>query len=57
MRKNIKYTNIRSSWGLHFPVDGDSEKYMGYYITGKLPWVPFTLNDVNKKIGLIKNEI
>ena len=40
--------------GLHFPVDGDSEKYMGYYITGKLPWVPFTLNDVNKKIGLIK---
>jgi 7,8-dihydropterin-6-yl-methyl-4-(beta-D-ribofuranosyl)aminobenzene 5'-phosphate synthase len=42
--------------GLHFPVDGDSEKYMGYYITGKLPWVPFTLNDVNKKIELIKKQ-
>jgi 7,8-dihydropterin-6-yl-methyl-4-(beta-D-ribofuranosyl)aminobenzene 5'-phosphate synthase len=40
--------------GLHFPIDGDSEKYMGYYITGKLPWVPFTLNDVNKRIELIK---
>jgi 7,8-dihydropterin-6-yl-methyl-4-(beta-D-ribofuranosyl)aminobenzene 5'-phosphate synthase len=40
--------------GLHFPIEGDSEKYMGYYITGKLPWIPFTLNDVNKKIELIK---
>jgi 7,8-dihydropterin-6-yl-methyl-4-(beta-D-ribofuranosyl)aminobenzene 5'-phosphate synthase len=40
--------------GLHLPIDGDSDKYMGYYITGKLPWVPFTLIDVNKKIELIK---
>jgi 7,8-dihydropterin-6-yl-methyl-4-(beta-D-ribofuranosyl)aminobenzene 5'-phosphate synthase len=40
--------------GLHFPIDGDSEKYMGYFITGKLPWVLFTLNDVNKKIELLK---
>lgn len=27
---------------------------MGYFITAKLPWVPFTLNDVNKKIELLK---
>jgi 7,8-dihydropterin-6-yl-methyl-4-(beta-D-ribofuranosyl)aminobenzene 5'-phosphate synthase len=40
--------------GLHFPINGDSERYMGYVITGWLPWEPFTLIDVNKKIELIK---
>jgi len=40
--------------GLHLPIDGDSKKYMGYYMTGRLPWEPFTLIDVNKKIELIK---
>jgi 7,8-dihydropterin-6-yl-methyl-4-(beta-D-ribofuranosyl)aminobenzene 5'-phosphate synthase len=40
--------------GLHFPIYGDSERYMGYVITGFLPWEKFTLSDVNKKIELIK---
>ena len=40
--------------GLHFPVAGDSEKYMGYFITDKLPWESFTIDDVYKKIDLLK---
>ncbi|HSD64293.1 MAG TPA: MBL fold metallo-hydrolase [Ignavibacteriaceae bacterium] len=40
--------------GLHFPLEGESKKYMSYFITGKLPWEKFTLADVNKKIELIK---
>jgi 7,8-dihydropterin-6-yl-methyl-4-(beta-D-ribofuranosyl)aminobenzene 5'-phosphate synthase len=42
--------------GLHLPVYGDSEKYLGYVVTGKLPWEPLTLSDVNKKIDLIKKK-
>jgi 7,8-dihydropterin-6-yl-methyl-4-(beta-D-ribofuranosyl)aminobenzene 5'-phosphate synthase len=40
--------------GLHLPVDNDSERYMSFYITGKLPWEPFTVDNVNKKIEFIK---
>jgi hypothetical protein len=40
--------------GLHFPIYGDSERYMGYVIAGRLPWEPLTLIDVNKEIKLIK---
>lgn len=40
--------------GLHFPIYGDSERFMGYVITGFLPWERFTLSDVNKRIELIK---
>ncbi|WP_321438518.1 MBL fold metallo-hydrolase [uncultured Bacteroides sp.] len=40
--------------GFHLPIYGDSERYMGYLITGRLPWEPFTVSDVNKKIKLIK---
>ena len=40
--------------GLHFPISGDSERYMSYFITGLLPWEPFTLDDVVQKIELIK---
>jgi len=42
--------------GLHLPVYGDSEKYLGYVVTGKLPWVPLTLSYVDKKIALIKKQ-
>jgi len=42
--------------GFHLPIYGDSEKYMGYLITGKLPWEPLTVSDVNKKIELIKKQ-
>jgi 7,8-dihydropterin-6-yl-methyl-4-(beta-D-ribofuranosyl)aminobenzene 5'-phosphate synthase len=40
--------------GLHLPIDNDSERYMSFYISGKLPWQPFTISDVNNKIELIK---
>jgi len=40
--------------GLHFPVDNDSERTKGFYITGKLPWEPFTVNNVYKRIKFIK---
>ena len=40
--------------GLHFPIYGDSERYMSYFITGLLPWEKFTLKDVTQKIELIK---
>lgn len=42
--------------GLHFPLDDDSEKYMGYFIAGKLPWEKFTLKNVGQKIDLLKKE-
>lgn len=42
--------------GLHFPIDGDSEKYMSYFITNKLPWEAFTLSDVDKRIELLKKQ-
>jgi 7,8-dihydropterin-6-yl-methyl-4-(beta-D-ribofuranosyl)aminobenzene 5'-phosphate synthase len=42
--------------GLHFPIDGDSEKYMGYFISGKLPWEKFTLVNVDQKIKMIKEQ-
>jgi len=42
--------------GLHYPVEGDSETYYGYFITGKLPWESFNLTDVNKKIEFIKKQ-
>ncbi len=42
--------------GLHLPVYGDSEKYMGYVVTGKLPWDPLTLSFVDKKIEFIKKQ-
>ncbi len=40
--------------GMHFPIDGESEPYMGYFISGKLPWEKFTLANVNQKIELLK---
>jgi len=40
--------------GFHFPVDNDSERSRGFYITGKLPWEPFTADSVNKRIEFIK---
>jgi 7,8-dihydropterin-6-yl-methyl-4-(beta-D-ribofuranosyl)aminobenzene 5'-phosphate synthase len=40
--------------GLHFSIDNDSERYMSFFITGKLPWQPFTLQDVKHKIEFIK---
>jgi 7,8-dihydropterin-6-yl-methyl-4-(beta-D-ribofuranosyl)aminobenzene 5'-phosphate synthase len=41
--------------GIHFPVDGDFEKYYGYFITGKLPWEPFTMADVDNQVKLMQN--
>lgn len=40
--------------GLHYPVYGDAEIYMGYYVTGFLPWERFTVDDVKKNIDLLK---
>jgi 7,8-dihydropterin-6-yl-methyl-4-(beta-D-ribofuranosyl)aminobenzene 5'-phosphate synthase len=40
--------------GMHFPVRGDSERYMGYFITDFLPWETFTVADVNKKADMLQ---
>jgi 7,8-dihydropterin-6-yl-methyl-4-(beta-D-ribofuranosyl)aminobenzene 5'-phosphate synthase len=42
--------------GIHFPIAGDFEKYYGYFITGKLPWEPLTLADVDNQVKLIQKQ-
>ena len=37
--------------GLHFPVG-----VTGYYNAGRIPWEPFTLSDINKKIDYIRKQ-
>lgn len=46
--------------GLHYPVKGGREKVMGVFIeryigTGKPPWRPITMNEVEKNIQLLKS--
>ena len=42
--------------GIHFPIGDDFEKYYGYFITGKLPWEPLTLDDVDNQIKLMQKQ-